>query len=386
MSPFPIERLLPSTFPDGDAARSDDCTERRATGGNLRPVGLTLGSGWSTHRPAGKMVAMESAPHAGDWATPPEGATDPAPPVAEPPTADLEDPSGAALVEQALRVTTGLVALGIAAGADAVRRTMPRPAATDEPSAERVDPVGLAAGAALGLTLLVGERAARVAGRVARSVGPPASWFAGVPPLGPLAGWTRTTATSLDDRWRDARPNAEAAASAFARELVPQVVDGVLDQLDLTWLVAERVDLDELVARVDLDRIVARVDLDELAGHIDVDAIVSRVDLGAIVDRVDVDRVAERIDLDAVIARLDLAELARTVIEEIDLPEIIRMSSGSIASETVRGARIQGIEADAAVSRAVDRILLRRRARDTDAPGTAESLETPTDDDPDPRT
>jgi hypothetical protein len=116
-----------------------------------------------------------------------------------------------------------------------------------------------------------------------------------------------------------------------------------------------------------------------------VDAIVSRVDLGPIVDRVDVDRVAERIDLDAVIARLDLAELARTVIEEIDLPEIIRESSGSMASETVRGVRIQGIEADAAVSRAVDRILLRRRARDTDAPGEPEALETSSDDDPDPR-
>jgi hypothetical protein len=233
----------------------------------------------------------------------------------------------------------------------------------------------MATGALLGMTLLIGEGAAEAARRVSRAVGPPASWIAGVPPLGPAAGWVRSTATSLDERWRDARPGAEGAAGAFARELAPQVIDAVLDQIDLTWLVAERVDLDELVARVDVDRIVSRVDLNAVVTRLDVDDIASRIDVDAIVAQVDIDEVAQRLDVAAVIERLDLAELTRAVMEEIDLPEIIRESTGSMASETVRGVRIQGIEADASVSRAVDRILRRRSRRDTDAPGDPESLQ-----------
>lgn len=327
---------------------------------------------------------MESAPQT---PTPPwpaaasPGSTDVEAPAGEP-VAEAHEPSGTMLLEQSVRVVTGLVALGIAAVADALRRTMPTPVASDERSFERADPLALTTGALLGITLLVGERAAEAARRVSTAVGPPASWIAGVPPLGPAAGWVRSTATSLDERWRDARPGAEAAAGAFTRELVPQVIDAVLDQIDLTWLVAERVDLDEIVARVDLDRVVSRVDLDAVVARLDLDQVASRIDVDAIVSRVDVDEVAGRVDIAAVIERLDLAELTRVVLEEIDLPEIIRESTGSMASETVRGVRIQGIEADASVSRAVDRVLRRRARRDTDAPGEPESLQTapPTED------
>lgn len=51
------------------------------------------------------------------------------------------------------------------------------------------------------------------------------------------------------------------------------------------------------------------------------------------------------------------------IIEGVDLPEIIRDSTGALASDTVRGARMQGIAADEAVGRAVDRLLLRRGRR-----------------------
>ena len=44
---------------------------------------------------------------------------------------------------------------------------------------------------------------------------------------------------------------------------------------------------------------------------------------------------------------------------------------GRLASETVRGIRLQSIDADRAVSRFVDRLLLRRGARRTVAPGEA---------------
>ena len=45
----------------------------------------------------------------------------------------------------------------------------------------------------------------------------------------------------------------------------------------------------------------------------------------------------------------------------IDLPAIIRDSTGSMASETVRGARMTSITADDAISKAIDRALFRRR-------------------------
>ena len=76
--------------------------------------------------------------------------------------------------------------------------------------------------------------------------------------------------------------------------------------------------------------------------------------------RLDLDAVVERLDLDAVIARLDLVGIAENVIAEVDLPEIIRESTGSVASEAVRGVRMQRISGDEAVGRAIDRLRLRR--------------------------
>ena len=143
--------------------------------------------------------------------------------------------------------------------------------------------------------------------------------------------------------------------------LVPVIADALLRRMDLTEVVRRYVDLDGLVASVDLDEAVGRVDLDAVVGRLDLDRIVrERVDLDGIVATVDLDAVAARIDIDAVIARIDLVALAEEVIAEVDLPEIIRESTGSMASETVRGVRMQGITADEAVGRAVDRFRLRR--------------------------
>jgi hypothetical protein len=67
-----------------------------------------------------------------------------------------------------------------------------------------------------------------------------------------------------------------------------------------------------------------------------------------------------RLDLDALIDRIDLVGLAEGVIAEVDLPEIIRESTSSVASDTVRGVRMQGISGDEALGRAVGRLRLRR--------------------------
>jgi hypothetical protein len=149
---------------------------------------------------------------------------------------------------------------------------------------------------------------------------------------------------------------------------MPELVSTMLDQLDLTEIVRTRVDLNRIVqdvdidaiaARIDLDPIMERVDVDEIAATLDVDAVVARVDIGRVVDRVDVDEVAAKLDLDAVVGRMDLASIATRVLDELDLTAIIRGSSGAMATETVDGVRLQGMNADRIVARLVDRALHR---------------------------
>ena len=196
----------------------------------------------------------------------------------------------------------------------------------------------------------------------------------------------------LADRGRRARLNAGDDLNRLVAAVVPAAVEEVLNTLDLNGIVRERVDLDGLVASVDIDAIINRVDIDEVVRRVDVDAIVDRidldivakrldvdavadrVDLDRIVDRLDLDKIVARVDIDAVVDRVDLVALAEQVIDGIDLPEIIRESSGSMASEVVRDVRIQSIEADERVAHIIDRLLRRRRARHTDAPGEPESL------------
>jgi hypothetical protein len=169
---------------------------------------------------------------------------------------------------------------------------------------------------------------------------------------------------------------AELAADAVATTLVKQVIDGVLDQIDLTSLVLERVDLDRVVTAVDIGAVIKRldlteivleeVDLDRVIETVDIEAVIKRLDLTEIVlEDVDLERVVAAVDIDAIIHRLDLVTLTTYVIDEIDLPEIIRQSTGSVANEAVRGVRMQSVEADQAIQRTVDRLLLRRKARST---------------------
>lgn len=187
-------------------------------------------------------------------------------------------------------------------------------------------------------------------------------------PLGVLArptvtfarGWVAVARHRLDlDGWAarglaEQRRTQERAARAV-RSLIAALADAVLDEIDL----------EDVVARVDLDRIVNRIDLDAIAERIDLDRIVDRIDVDPIVARIDLDAVVARVDIGAIVARLDLAGLSEQVIDEIDLGEIIRESSSTMASETVDALRVQGMRADGLVSRLVDRILLRAGQRQT---------------------
>ena len=102
------------------------------------------------------------------------------------------------------------------------------------------------------------------------------------------------------------------------------------------------------------------------------DLVLRNVDLDRVAAAIDLDAAAARIDIEAIIARIDLIGLAGEIIDGVDLPEIIRESTGSMASDTVRSVRMQGIVADEAVGRAVDRLLARRReASPAVAPGVS---------------
>jgi hypothetical protein len=196
--------------------------------------------------------------------------------------------------------------------------------------------------AAFGLGLEAQRRAldagAALGGRLfppLRVVARPAAAVARVPLA---AVWRRLDLDGWAARGLAEQRRNRLAAAVTARALVAAIAAAVL----------EAVDLDAVVGRVDLDAIVDRLDLDRIAGRIDVDAI------------------AARIDVDAVVAKVDLAGLTEQVLDEVDLGELIRESSGTMATETVDALRVQGMRADRVLSRVVDRLLQRKDERHTD--------------------
>jgi hypothetical protein len=240
----------------------------------------------------------------------------------------------------------------------------------DHPANDRgMDGFDLALG-----SLVLGTSAVRRAVVTCESVlGPPMHAALRPPLLNPRLHPERLM-RNLADRGRLERAAAARHAEALARVLVPRIASVVLDQLDLTAIVLDRVDLDALVAELDLQPILDRVDVDAVIARADLDPIVARLDLNRIAEDIDVDRVAERVDLDAIVDRLDIVALALWIIDSIDLPGIIRESTSSVASATMSGIRMQSIEADQAVSRVIDRILMRRRTHTVEpswGPGNA---------------
>jgi hypothetical protein len=222
-----------------------------------------------------------------------------------------------------------------------------------------IDMPRLLAAAAFGLAVVAQRRSLNAAVAVVTRFGSPLRILAR-PAVGFARGSVAVARHHLDlDGWAarglaEQRRAQEVAARA-ARALIAALVAAVLDEIDLDQVVA-RVDLNQVVARVDLNQIAARIDLDEIVDRIDVDAIAARIDLDAIV---------ARLDIDAILARVDLPALTEQVIDEVDLGEIIRESSSTMASETVDALRVQGMRVDGLVSRIVDRILLREGQRQT---------------------
>ena len=215
----------------------------------------------------------------------------------------------------------------------------------------RIDLPLLLAAAMFGLAVEAQRRSLHAAGAVAGRLGWPLRVLAR-PAVAVARGSLAVAGHHLNlDGWAALglaeQRRAQAVAVKAARALIAALVTAVLDEIDL----------DQVVARVDLDAIVERVDLDAVAARIDIDAIARRIDVDAVVGQV---------DLDAIVARIDVPRLTEQVIDEVDLGEIIRESSSTMASETVDALRVQGMRVDGLVSRIVDRMLLRDGQRQTD--------------------
>ncbi|MDX1883262.1 hypothetical protein [Mycolicibacterium sp. 120270] len=114
------------------------------------------------------------------------------------------------------------------------------------------------------------------------------------------------------------------------------------------WIVQSAETLEALVARVAValvDRVLDEMDLTELVR-----------------ERIDMDAIAADLDIEAIINRIDLITLADRVIDGVDLPAIIRESTNSMTAEVMTDVRSQGQRADDVVSGIVDRMLGRDRA------------------------
>ncbi|QEN16699.1 hypothetical protein ACRDU6_02065 [Mycolicibacterium sp. ELW1] len=97
-----------------------------------------------------------------------------------------------------------------------------------------------------------------------------------------------------------------------------------------------------------------------------VELVLEQLDLTALVrDNVDIDAIVTDVDIDAIIARIDLIGLADQIIDGVDLPTIIRESTGTVTADVMTDVRSQTARADDMISGFVDRMLGRE-------PGTQE--------------
>ncbi|MGV9710845.1 hypothetical protein ACWDTI_09295 [Gordonia sp. NPDC003424] len=209
---------------------------------------------------------------------------------------------------------------------------------------------------ALGVRLGVGAaRAARAGVRYALRL----------PVVGPVGqrGIDRLAADGR--RVLSAAPVAIDAATA----LVVVVISTIVAELDLTGLVRDNVDLNEVAAGLDIYAILDRVDLNSvITERVDLDAAVANVDLDKIAAGLDIDAIAARIDVDAILNRVDLIGLANDIIEGVDLTGIIRDASTSVTADVMTDVRSSGERADDAVANIVARVLRRHPAAEIEGP------------------
>lgn len=174
--------------------------------------------------------------------------------------------------------------------------------------------------------------------------------------------------TQVSTRGTAAMHSTVEFADSTLRAVIKAVVDAALSEVDITKIVVDHVDIDKIAENIDVDKIAERVSLEPIIDRVDVDEIASRLDVKAVIDRLDLDGIVDTVDLERQVNRIDLVKIADQVIEGVDLPQMIRESTGSLSTEAVHGARVQGMQADDAVAGFVGRLFGRDSAPSSDKP------------------
>lgn len=151
-----------------------------------------------------------------------------------------------------------------------------------------------------------------------------------------LVAYSTQTAIALT------QATAQSIIGGALDRLVPPLVDSIVSRVNLTEVVISQVDLRAVVQSA-LDQL----DLTEI-----------------VVERVDVNRIVAQASIDDVVDRVPMVQIADYIIEEIDLPRIIRESTGGIAMDAFTTTRYSAARTDEFVSKIVDTLLLRRKGRD----------------------
>jgi len=260
------------------------------------------------------------------------------------PGSATEDAGGPSATERGIDFLAGIVSFGAGLVVSALDGDE-----QDDRSA------GVAAFVAAGAGLfLEGLRAAApMLGSIERTAGPSISSSGAAESLGELLDHWRS---SWDDRRHD---EDQRAAEEQLRATFQRSVDTVLDQLDLTTLVLDHLDIQRVASAVDVQALVADLDVDAIAERLDMNRLLDRIDMDRLLDRIDMERLTARIDVEALLDRVDLPAVASGVIDDLDIPQVIREATADTASEGVRDVRLRGVEADRAIRRAVDRLLSR---------------------------
>jgi hypothetical protein len=149
----------------------------------------------------------------------------------------------------------------------------------------------------------------------------------------------------LAQRGRRLRADSEHEAAAAVAAVLPETIELVMDQVDLTELAIDKVDLQRV-----LDTTVARIDMTSFAlQHLDlaqlIQASLDSVDFTDVaIEKIDFSRTVsaalEQVDVLAVARdQVDPARVAAYLRDTVDLAETLRAAPGAVAGEAVRGVR-----------------------------------------------
>ena len=253
---------------------------------------------------------------------------------------DAEAPAGFDL-DAAIELMLGVVTIGADALLSALR--------SDPASSERAEGIALLIEAGAGFVIEATRTAGTILSSLERTIGVPAG--EAIDAATDRVPGVRELLEHWGEALSDQREQGTAAVPDAFGTTVRRATDAVLDQLDLTEIVREHVDIQAIAGDLDMNTLVGQLDMNSLTDRIDMDRLSARIDIDALV---------ARLDIDAVLDRVDMIALASAVIDELDFAQLVRDATSDTASDGIRTVRLRGVDADRALRRAVDRVLARR--------------------------